>query len=503
MNHLEGGWPQDVNPAKETSKKRQILKMENDARYLKAVVTLSEPLEKYVKQNSALDIYTDYFDAGSTDYFSEVPAAKIIAVFKDPHKDFKRTATHISWVPTDGKKVAVAYSVLRFQSTPEGMPTDSYIWDVTNPNVPETKLSPTSPLCCIEYNPKETYTLVGGCYNGVVSLFDSRKPQGKPVIESEMKQSHKDPVYDIKWFQSKSPNMFMSCSTDGSVLLWDSRNMGQPVETYEVSLASEKSGSDEKGFRGVLGGEVMDYDISYSPTKFLLGSEQGYIVACGRRKNGGYQIDRSYFAHHGPVYSVQRNPFMTKFFLSIGDWTAKIWMDDLTSPIITTKYHSAYLTDGCWSSSRPGVFFTTKMDGTLDIWDLTYKQSHPLLTVSVSNEALQTIRMYNGKYLAVGGVDGSTSLVELSHGLSGFRGEEKLSSNEEKATVQEMLDREVKREKMLDEQKKELAAQKKRLADAKGKKKLNDIFLIDEKNLEDVEQYFREEVGEEEEEGQQ
>jgi dynein intermediate chain 2 len=169
MNHLEGGWPKDVIIGKETSKKRQILKMENDARYVKAVVSLSEPLEKNVKQNCALDIYEEYYKKTTFDYYSEVPAAKITAVLKDPHSpDYNRTATHISWIPTDGKKLAVAYSVLKFQSMPDGMPTDAYIWDVNNPNVPETRFVPSSPLCCIEYNPKESYTLVGGCYNGVV-----------------------------------------------------------------------------------------------------------------------------------------------------------------------------------------------------------------------------------------------------------------------------------------------------------------------------------------------
>ena len=35
-----------------------------------------------------------------------------------------------------------------------------------NPNHPEMTLKPTSPLLCIEYNPKDPHTLVGGCYNG-------------------------------------------------------------------------------------------------------------------------------------------------------------------------------------------------------------------------------------------------------------------------------------------------------------------------------------------------
>ena len=35
-----------------------------------------------------------------------------------------------------------------------------------NPNKPEFTVKPSSPLVCIEYNPKDPHVLVGGCYNG-------------------------------------------------------------------------------------------------------------------------------------------------------------------------------------------------------------------------------------------------------------------------------------------------------------------------------------------------
>lgn len=38
---------------------------------------------------------------------------------------------------------------------------------------------------------------------------------------------------------------------------------------------------------------------------------------------------------------------------------------------------------GTWSPQRPGVFFTIKMDGTLDVWDLFYRHNEPTLTVQV------------------------------------------------------------------------------------------------------------------------
>ena len=43
----------------------------------------------------------------------------------------------------------------------------------------------------------------------------------------------------------------------------------------------------------------------------------------GSEDRGGYG------KHFGPVYSVKRNPFHVKFFLSVGDWCAKMWMEEL------------------------------------------------------------------------------------------------------------------------------------------------------------------------------
>lgn len=41
------------------------------------------------------------------------------------------------------------------------------------------------------------------------------------------------------------------------------------------------------------------------------------------------------------------------------------------------------LTGGHWSPTRPAVFMTTKMDGSLDVWDYFYKQKEPTLSIQV------------------------------------------------------------------------------------------------------------------------
>ena len=50
----------------------------------------------------------------------------------------------------------------------------------------------------------------------------------------------------------------------------------------------------------------------------------------------------------------------------------------------------SYMTDGCWSPVRPAVFFTTKMDGTLDVWDYLFKQNDPTLSIQVIKLDLMT-----------------------------------------------------------------------------------------------------------------
>lgn len=55
------------------------------------------------------------------------------------------------------------------------------------------------------------------------------------------------------------------------------------------------------------------------------------------------------------------------------------------------RYHLSYLTAGCWSTVRPAVFFTTKMDGTLDVWDFLFKQNDPSLSLKVGPHGSSSI----------------------------------------------------------------------------------------------------------------
>jgi dynein intermediate chain 2 len=164
---------------------------------------------------------------------------------------------------------------------------------------------------------------------------------------------------------------FFSASSDGRVLWWDMRNMTAPTD--ELVL---KDGTSEDG--KIYGGTSLCYNQDAHPHKFLVGTEQGYALMCQNRNKktevqGRWGDEQG--KHHGPIYSCYRNPVHLKYFLTVGDWSAKIWSEELKIPIMQTRYHNSYLTDGCWSKTRAGLFFLTRMDGCLDVWDFFYRQN--------------------------------------------------------------------------------------------------------------------------------
>ena len=266
-----------------------------------------------------------------------------------------------------------------------------------------------------------------------------------PHETSVIEKSHHDPVYDVFWISSKTGNQCASVSTDGQMMWWDTRRLGEPTDVLKLA-------TDAKGGGMTLGGSSMEYNQEAGPTKYLVGTEQGIVMAINlrnRKSNNGVQVyDSGPGKHHGPIYSIQRNPTHNKFFMTVGDWTARIWVEDLKTPIMTTKYHSSYLTSGCWSPTRAGVFYVTRMDGVVDIWDYFYRQNEVAYSHKVGDSPLSTISVQGtmqsgGRLVAVGDVKGTVSLLEVCDSLASQQPNEKMAING-------MFERETKQEKNLE-----------------------------------------------------
>lgn len=99
----------------------------------------------------------------------------------------------------------------------------------------------------------------------------------------------------------------------------------------------------------------------------MVGNESGVVYICNKRfKTPADRIYARIQCCHGTVSAVQRNPSFLKFFLSVGDWQAKIWCEELKdSPIFWTKEYVSELIYGCWNSVRCSSFYLCRMDGWL------------------------------------------------------------------------------------------------------------------------------------------
>lgn len=146
-----------------------------------------------------------------------------------------------------------------------------------------------------------------------------------------------------------------------------------------------------------------------------------------------------------------------------------------------TRYHNAYLTDGCWSPQRPGLFFLTRMDGFLDVWDIFYRQNEVAYSQKVSDAVLTSISI-NSKMAAIGDSDGTVHMMSLCKTLA-----ESNQQSKEKEIMQQIFEREFRREKNLEAAKKQAELHKK---PAKEKVNTEKIAARLEKQLKEIEENF-------------
>ncbi|CAH1182226.1 unnamed protein product [Phyllotreta striolata] len=448
-NHAEGGWPKDVNCFDEEQTKRYRRKIEKEDNYHHICMQLFKNMESCVLQNNAINIYQEYFEDLPQCPMIEKNSARTVNVYQDQTSPV-RPVNHISWSPDNQTKFVVSHCNLAFQAIILKQSANSYIWEVENPNRPLHTLKPEQQCVSIEYNMKDPSLLVSGQINGQVALWDVRKGV-EPVDVSLRETSFLDPVQNVMWIHSKTNTEFFSSSTDGMVKWWDTRNLSEPTDTLILDYAKEPRLSN------ALGASCLEYEITI-PTRFMVGTEEGVLVMGVRKGKTSMEkmTLRIQGAQFGPILNVQRNPAFLKNYLTVGDWGAKIWSEDCReSPIMWTPLQKVEITDGAWSATRVSTFFTTRADGTLDIWDFLQHQKQATLAVRICDEKLTSVKPHDsGKLVAVGNRIGTTYLIELSKNLSS-------STRSEKMLFTGMLEREIRREKVLENRAREMRLKQK------------------------------------------
>ncbi|XP_022829905.1 dynein intermediate chain 3, ciliary isoform X2 [Spodoptera litura] len=445
VSHVEGGWPKDINMNDPEATQRYRRKIEKDDAYIHAVMHLGHSMEHNILQNNAVDMYETYNTELPAIPPVENSGCHTVNVYREP--DGRRPIRSLSWQADGGAKLAVAHADIELTRNSRN-PQYSYIWDIENANAPELVIKPPQPLLDLIYNPRDPHLIIGGMMNGQVGWWDTRKG-GDPAGVCPPHVAHRDIARNVLFINSKIGAEFFSSSPDGVVKWWDTRNMSEPTDSMIIDIV--KAVTDTPSIDNAIGISALEYEPTI-PTRFMVGTETGLVIGGNRKgKNAVEKLPTKYEAHFGPVYALQRNPTFVKNFLTVGDWTARVWSEDCReSAILWTYSHRTKLTDGAWNPIRFSLMLVTQWDGCLSCWDLLRRRSAPLVTAQLCDEPLLRLRPHEGGLLvACGSSKGTVYLAELSENLG-------TADKNDKQLLTHVLDRENKRERILEARMREL-----------------------------------------------
>ncbi len=473
LSHLEGGWPDEVINHSEPEKVQREMKgwvrqQEKGDKFEIKIRELIANTEKIMHQNQLMDVYEEYFDDKKKETVSDNFEAKTKLVFKDP-SEYKRSVVKVVWnIPDekeDQRKIAVAYKLARIEDIPPNYNPSALVWDIDKPNTPINVISHSSEIVTLAFNNKHAHILGVGFANGTAGVYDLSCD--KWIGFTKVENSHTEPVSDFVWMKSKNSNEFATSSTDGSIIWWEIEkdvlvSIKGVVLPVDINVQIEKplfltntektknSEGQEVEITKDYGGTRIDNSTDAGASKFLLGTEQGVLFIVNKKKTEGeigQKLGLVTGRHLGPIVGMQRNPTYFKFILTVGDWTARIWTEDLRTPIYISKYFPAYLNDCLWTP-RIGMFLICRSDGWINGYDLCYKLNETSFSYKVTDSSLTTMSLSaKGDKLLVGDEEGKVSLIKLSKSF--YDTNNKAEVDNKKNMLNKLFEREQTKEKML------------------------------------------------------
>ncbi|XP_026753346.2 dynein intermediate chain 3, ciliary-like [Galleria mellonella] len=446
INHTEGGWPREVHLYNEEHLIRHRRRVMHEDNYIHAIKKLAPMMEHYVDQNNAINIYETYFDDMQSQVAVEKYNVRVANVFRD---SYKRPISCLSWTNEKIPKLAVSYSDKTCTLNSEiYRNNDCYLWDICKQTEPFSKLQPDGPCWQLACSPIHPELLIGGLANGVVNVFDIRE-SANAISRSTIYNSHRGPITALLFTHSRTNTEFFTGSPDGQCLWWDFRNLSKPLDHLPMSVKIPVG--QEPNLSNAEGVSSLEFDHAL-PTKFLCGTESGLVINVNRMGRSHSEILTSYWnTHSGPVRAVHRSPCTIRMFLTCGDWTVRVWSEEVrTAPIIVTKPYNNQVTDASWTPLRFSSYMAICEGGNFYYWDFLRKYREPVATLKVSKYQLTRLTCHSeGKSVAIGDINGSVFLVQLSENMV-------IPGNHDKQLMSQTYERETRREHILDARLKEI-----------------------------------------------
>eukprot|EP00074_Homo_sapiens_P092830 XP_016870114.1 dynein intermediate chain 1, axonemal isoform X4 [Homo sapiens] len=235
---------------------RKLTSMESQTDDLIKLSQAAKIMERMVNQNTYDDIAQDfkYYDDAADEYRDQV--GTLLPLWKFQNDKAKRlSVTALCWNPKYRDLFAVGYGSYDFMKQSRGM---LLLYSLKNPSFPEYMFSSNSGVMCLDIHVDHPYLVAVGHYDGNVAIYNLKKPHSQPSFCSSAKSGkHSDPVWQCsKSYSSQfldtydAHNMsvdtvswnpyhtkvFMSCSSDWTVKIWD-HTIKTPMFIYDLNSA--------------------------------------------------------------------------------------------------------------------------------------------------------------------------------------------------------------------------------------------------------------------------
>lgn len=446
INHTEGGWPREIHLYNEEHIARHCRRVQHEDNYIRTVLHLTPQMEHYIDQNNAVDMYQTYFDNMCPQNPVEKYNIQIGNIFRDP---LKRPVSCVVWTNEKKSKLAVAYRKDFSEDEIESkLKHVCYLWDVCRQTSPIYEFFPEHSCWQLACSPVDSNLMIAGLKNGTVNVFDIREGPNA-ILSSSVYSSHRAPITALLYTQSRTHSEFFTGSPDGQCLWWDIRNLSNPIDQLPMSVKLEPS--EEPNLSNSEGVSSLQFDRGL-PTKFLCGTESGLVINANRMGRSHSEILTCYWnAHSGPVRTVERSPCTLRMFITCGDWTVRIWSEEVRSaPIIVSKPYYHQVTDVAWAPLRYSSYMAICEGGMFYYWDLLRKYREPVSTLHISKHGLTKVKPHpEGNLIAVGDNHGTLFLLQPSENMI-------RSDSNDKVLMHQTYDRETRREHILDSRMKEI-----------------------------------------------
>ncbi|XP_055602654.1 dynein axonemal intermediate chain 4 isoform X2 [Uranotaenia lowii] len=329
-----------------------------------------------------------------------------------------------SWCTTNGDIVAIAYGIYGFTCFDDRSTGYVCVWSIKNPVNPERRYKFPVPVTAVEFSKRTPQLLAIGLYDGSVQVLDITDNSQIPVGVSERRTSPGfEPIWDIEWIESDlDKDEILTAGQDGTIMKY-TLNIGQFLLGYR-QLKLDRVEGETEGIKVIKKKDFLEADrhpqalcLKIHPVKkdiYYVGTDEGCVHRCSI--NYPYQHIGVVQMHSGGIFCIEYSPWSPKVFLTCGgDWSIRIWIEDIMEPIITLTtgfgpIHAAY-----WSPVSSTIIVSVTRS-SVQLWDLKRRLLKPAscTTFGDSTTQLTIVKFANcGRSLIVGDTEGRSYVCAL------------------------------------------------------------------------------------------